>query len=53
MNNMRKVKQTIDDWNMYQQYACGIAPLKQYSEFSQSSKVIFHNKLFQTRIGIE
>ena len=32
---------------MYHQYACGIAPLKQYSEFSQSRQIIFHNKLLQ------
>ena len=52
-DNLAKVKPTNVDWIMYQQYACGIAPLKQFSEFSQSSQVIFHNELFEARMAME
>ena len=52
-DNLSKVKPTLNDWNIYQQYAYAIAPLKQYSEFSQSKHVIFHNELFEGKMAIE
>ena len=52
-DNLDRVKPTLNDWNIYQQYPCGIHPLKQYSEFSQSKHVIFHNELFEGKMAIE
>ena len=53
IDSIGKVKPTPFDWELYMQYACGIAPLKQYSEFSQSKQVIFHKELWEGRMAIE
>ena len=52
-NDLSKIKPTDDDWDIYQQYESGVQPLKQYSEFSQSAKVIFHMELFEGKMAME
>ena len=53
IDDLDKVRQTVNDWKVYQNYAYGIHPLKQYSEFSQSKHFIFHNELFEGRMTNE
>lgn len=40
-------------WSVYQQYECALGPLKDFSEFCQSAKVIVHWEIFEARRALE
>ena len=52
-NQLAKVIPTDADWRLYQQYESGIDPLRRYSLFTQSSKVVVHMELFEARVLLE
>ena len=51
--NLDVVLPTKYDWDMWSQYECGTYCLRQYSELSQSPKVIFHLECFEGRMAME
>ena len=51
--DISKVLPQPSDYELWQQYESALQPLKQYSEFSQSAKVIFHMELFEGKMAME
>jgi len=44
---------SADQWTVYHQYEAGLQPLKDFSQFCQSSQVIVHWELFESRWALE
>ena len=52
-NNIAKVKSTKENWLLYQQYEGASQALRQYSQFTQSAKVVVHLELFEAKMALE
>eukprot|EP00571_Detonula_confervacea_P016327 CAMPEP_0172299168 /NCGR_PEP_ID=MMETSP1058-20130122/1533_1 /TAXON_ID=83371 /ORGANISM="Detonula confervacea, Strain CCMP 353" /LENGTH=123 /DNA_ID=CAMNT_0013008517 /DNA_START=225 /DNA_END=593 /DNA_ORIENTATION=+ len=42
-----------EDWDLYQQYESGLQALRDYSIFTQHSRVIVHEELFESQRAME
>ena len=51
--NINNILPSAKDWRLYQQYESGVAPLRQYSLFTQNANVVVHMELFEARMCME
>ena len=52
-NNIAKLKPTKENWLLYQQHKGAAQVLQQYSQFTQSAKVVVHLGLFEAKTTLE